>query len=99
MDLLLHGGTVIPVDPARSVFVGDVLVRDGYVAGVGPDLSAQAIRPALNVDVSGMAVLPAFVQSRVQIAHTLFRNAGDGAGGAAAQDLMWRREAMLSADA
>jgi len=97
MDLLLHGGTIVPVDPARSVFAGDVLIREGYVVGVGPDLSAQAIKPALSVDVRGMAVLPAFVQSRVQLAHTLFRNSVDGTG--SATEVTWRREAALSADA
>ncbi|MBB5959542.1 N-acyl-D-aspartate/D-glutamate deacylase [Saccharothrix tamanrassetensis] len=55
--LLLRGGRV--VDPGTGLDqVADVLVRDGRIAAVGPDLAAP---DATTVDVTGRIVGPGFI--------------------------------------
>lgn len=55
---LLQGGTI--VDPGRgTASVGDVLVEDGRVAAVGPELRAPF--DAIRIDVRGLIVGPGFV--------------------------------------
>ena len=61
-DLLIQRGRVI--DPATGVdAVLDLLVRDGRIAAVGPDLRADA--PAL--DAAGLVVTPGFVDLHVHL--------------------------------
>ncbi|MFG2005746.1 amidohydrolase family protein [Spirillospora sp. NPDC048911] len=61
-SILLKGGVVIDTDPVPTVLGGsDVLVRDGLIATVGPDLAAG---PGTEViDASGTIVLPGFVDT------------------------------------
>ena len=55
--VLIRGGRVI--DPAQSLDqVGDVLLRDGLVAAVGPDLSAD---DAEVIEAAGQIVCPGFI--------------------------------------
>lgn len=59
--LLLAGGTVVPVAPGRpAVLRADLLVEDGLVRAVGPDL---VVGDAERVDVSGCLVVPGFVDA------------------------------------
>ncbi|MFD0685034.1 amidohydrolase family protein [Actinomadura fibrosa] len=61
-SLLLRGGVVIDTVPAPRVLgPADVLVEDGRIAAVGPDLAAPA--GAEVIDVSGRIVLPGFVDT------------------------------------
>src|SRR4051812_46312244 len=58
--LLLSGGRVI--DPARSFdAVADVLLRDGKVAAIGTDASAQAGEGAERFDARGKVVCPGLI--------------------------------------
>lgn len=55
--MLIRGGRVI--DPAQSLDqVGDVLLRDGLVAAVGPNLSADE---AEIIEAAGQIVCPGFI--------------------------------------
>jgi len=65
--LLIRNGRVL--DPGRSVdLTGDVLVRDGRIAGVGPALAAEG---AEVIDATGLIVAPGFVDI-----HTHLRDPG-----------------------
>jgi dihydroorotase len=56
-SLLIRNGLIL--DPGRGVdLVGDVLVRDGRIAAVGPAVSADG---AQAIDASGLIVAPGFV--------------------------------------
>ncbi len=61
--LLLKGGHV--VDPANDVDERtDVLVEDGLISALGPDLADEE---ANTVDVSGMVVAPGFIDMHVHL--------------------------------
>ena len=97
MDLLITGGVVLPMDAARSSYLGDVLVRDGRVFAVGPDLVAQASRPHQRLDARGHAVLPSFTQTHLHLAHTLFGGLCDQVPGHTWQrERVWRMDAALT---
>jgi dihydroorotase len=67
-ELLLRGGRV--VDPASGLDgIFDVLIANGRITGVGDDL--QPAKGTRVVDLSGMLVLPGFVDL-----HTHFRTPG-----------------------
>jgi dihydroorotase len=61
MAILIKGGKV--VDPGRFVGVGDVLITDGKIAAVGPDLQAPA--GSTTIQAKGRLVLPGFVDLHV----------------------------------
>ncbi|GLZ80212.1 TRZ/ATZ family hydrolase [Actinorhabdospora filicis] len=58
-SILLRGGLVIDTDPI-AVQTADLLITDGRIAAVGPDLTAET---AEVLDVSGHYVLPGFVDT------------------------------------
>jgi dihydroorotase len=56
-DIGIRGGRIL--DPGRGVdLVGDVLIREGRIAAVGPDVAAEAERV---VDARGLIVCPGLV--------------------------------------
>ena len=56
-QLLIRNGRIL--DPGRGVdLVGDVLIVDGKIAALGPDLAAEG---AETIDATGLVVCPGFV--------------------------------------
>ena len=71
---LIKGGNVLTMDPTLGDLpVGDVLVQDGKIIGVGPSLDASA---AEVIDAAGMIVLPGFVDTHRHIWEGVLRNIG-----------------------
>jgi 5-methylthioadenosine/S-adenosylhomocysteine deaminase len=72
-DLLLRGGTLLPMDPVRPerAVRADVLVRDGRIVRVGRNVRTRGV-PVL--DATGLHVLPGFVSGHVHLCQALFRN-------------------------
>ena len=60
-DLILKGGLIAT---ARSVREGDVLIRDGRIAGTGPGLSAEGARV---IDCTGRLVSAGFTDIHVHL--------------------------------
>ena len=60
MDILIKGGTIVT---GSRTFAGDILVRDGRIVSVLPDLPAPA--GASVIDASGLTVVPAFADIHV----------------------------------
>ncbi len=77
MDLLLRGGTLVTCDPTNRVFVGDLLVRDGRIASMGPDARHDARGVTRVLDARGCAVMPGLVQAHVHLCQVLFRGMAD----------------------
>lgn len=76
-ELLVEGGTLVTVDGADRVLVGDVAVRDGVIVAVGPDARAALVGPHEVLRADGCAVLPGFVQAHVHLVQALFRGMAD----------------------
>jgi len=72
--ILIKGGRVVTMDEGNSIFHGDVLIRDGQVAGVGGEID-ETVNEV--IDAEGCAVLPGFVQTHIHLCQTLFRGAAD----------------------
>jgi len=61
VPILIKGGHV--VDPGRFSGMGDVLIDEGKIVAVGPDLQAPA--GCTMIDAQGLLVLPGFVDLHV----------------------------------
>src|SRR5436190_24104935 len=73
-SLLIRNGTIVTMDQKNSIVRGDVLVRDGRIAGVAPEINESVDEV---IDANGCAVLPGFVQTHIHLCQTLFRGAAD----------------------
>src|SRR5690242_5865840 len=73
-SILIKGGTIVTMDANDSIVRGELLIRDGRVAGIGGE---HATATDEVVDAQGCAVLPGFVQTHVHFCQTLFRGAAD----------------------
>jgi len=72
-SLLITGGRVI--DPAqRFDAVADVLIRDGTLAAVGPEVASQAPPSVERLDARGLVVCPGLIDLHVHL-----REPGQGA--------------------
>jgi cytosine/adenosine deaminase-related metal-dependent hydrolase len=77
---LIEQGTLIAMDPARTVAPRDVLVRDGRIVWLGPHGKApRAARGVVRerLDARDACVLPGFVQAHVHLCQVLFRGLAD----------------------
>ncbi|HKO96675.1 MAG TPA: 5'-deoxyadenosine deaminase [Pyrinomonadaceae bacterium] len=72
-SILIKNGTLLTIDENDSVVTGDLLIRDGRIARIG-DKGGKA---DLEIDASGCAVLPGFVQTHIHLCQTLFRGSAD----------------------
>ena len=83
--LLIDGGCVVPMDPARSRHDnGCVLIRDGAIAFAGeraaldPALAAEAAAAEERIDARGCIVVPGLVNAHQHHWYGLFRGLGGG---------------------
>lgn len=78
-DLLVLGGIVVTMDPARSVLPdGGLAIRDGSIVAVGPreEIARTHVAPTV-VDAAGDLVIPGLIDGHTHIAMTLFRGLAD----------------------
>src|SRR5438552_13760556 len=73
-SILIKGGRVVTMDQNNSIVRGDLLIRDGRIAGIGGDNSTNVDE---MIDASGCTVMPGFVQTHIHLCQTLFRGAAD----------------------
>jgi len=82
-DLLLSGGTIITVDPARSVIEdGAVAISGDRIVAVGPRGYVTRAHPATRViDTTHHAILPGLIDGHGHAGHGLVKSlcGGDGA--------------------
>ena len=72
--LIIKGGTVLTMAGANHA-AADVLVEDGWISEIGPNLRD---RGAEVVDASDAIVMPGFVDAHRHLSTTLHKNAGSG---------------------
>jgi cytosine/adenosine deaminase-related metal-dependent hydrolase len=68
--LLLHGGYVLSMDEGVGEMTADVLVEDGAITAIAPDLDAGDVE---RIDVTGNVVMPGFVDTHRHTWQTPFR--------------------------
>ena len=61
------------MDDHNSIVRGDLLIRDGRIAGLGETEETADI----VIDATGCAVLPGFIQTHIHLCQTIFRGAAD----------------------
>lgn len=69
-DLLITGGTVVTADHMGP---GDVLVRGGRIAAIGPDAGAGMTGDPRIIDASGHWVMPGGIDTHTHLAHPIDR--------------------------
>jgi len=77
VDLLIAGGTIVTCDEKGALLSGDLLVRDGKIASIGPDARRDAKGVARVLDAHESVVMPGIVQAHVHLCQTLFRGMAD----------------------
>ena len=78
MSLLIRNGLIVTMNDRFDVFTGDVSIRDGRIAAIGPDLDREVGIPHDRViDAHGDFVLPGLIQTHVHLCQTLFRGHAD----------------------
>jgi len=73
-SLLIRGGTVLTLNDRWEVFDGDVSIRDGRIAALGPNLEGPHDRV---VEARGGYILPGLIQTHIHLCQTLFRGYAD----------------------
>ncbi len=71
---LIHNATVLTMNDRLDTLEGSVLVRDGTIVSVGPEVRGPA---DTIVDARGGYLLPGFIQTHVHLCQTLFRGSAD----------------------
>lgn len=71
--MILRGGRVVTLDPARRVVDGDVVIADGRIKSVGGRSQAKG----KTLDCRGLVVIPGLIQSHIHLCQTLFRGLAD----------------------
>jgi 5-methylthioadenosine/S-adenosylhomocysteine deaminase len=74
MSLLIRGGIVLTLNDRWDVIDGDVSIRDGRIAAIGPNLTGHHERV---VEARGGYVLPGLIQTHIHLCQTLFRGYAD----------------------
>jgi cytosine/adenosine deaminase-related metal-dependent hydrolase len=69
--LLVRGGRVVTQDAKRRVLEGDVLITEGKIADVGPNISPPS--PSRFLDARAMVVIPGLIQPRATFGQALLR--------------------------
>ena len=77
-DLLITGGTVVPMDPQRRIIEnGAVAIRDGRILDVGPADDLAARFPDMPAhDARGTVVLPGLIDVHAHAGHGLIKTMG-----------------------
>ena len=72
--LLISGATILSMVPGQAPHRADLRLRNGCIEAIG----ALTVTPEDEIlDVSGLIVLPGFIQTHVHLIQTLFRGCGD----------------------
>lgn len=74
-DILITGGTVVPMDPARRIIEGGaVAIADGRILAVGPEAEVLAQHDAnRRIDARGKLVIPGLIDAHSHAGHGLIK--------------------------
>jgi len=76
-DLIIRGGTVVPMEEDHRWLDGDLVIRDGRVVEI-IEGRAEAAPGQRIIDAEGCLVLPGLIQCHVHVVQSLLRHQADG---------------------
>jgi 5-methylthioadenosine/S-adenosylhomocysteine deaminase len=76
-SLLIRNGVLVTMNDAFDIVHGDVSIRDGRIAAIGPETDRFPAPHDAVINVHDAWVLPGFVQTHVHLCQTLFRGFAD----------------------
>jgi 5-methylthioadenosine/S-adenosylhomocysteine deaminase len=79
VDLIVTGGTVVTMDPSRTIYSdGAIVVKGDTIVAVGPRVEVESrYAAAQTIDANGSLVLPGFINGHTHVPMTLFRGIHD----------------------
>ncbi|MEN8165246.1 MAG: amidohydrolase family protein [Acidobacteriota bacterium] len=77
IDLVIRGGTVVPMVTNGEYFSGDVLIDNGEILEIRRHQTNE-IRSRRTIDASGALVIPGLIQCHVHVVQSLLRHQADG---------------------
>lgn len=77
IDLVIKGGTVVPMVTDGEWFSGDVLVEDRKIIEIRRH-DGDEIQARRTIDASGALVIPGLIQCHVHVVQSLLRHQADG---------------------
>lgn len=72
---LLQGGLLVTMNKRREVIAGDIRLREGKIAAIGPSLKPLPDDKIIRTD--NCFVIPGLIQAHVHLCQTLFRGMAD----------------------
>lgn len=72
---LLKNARLVTMNARREILRGDLLVENGRIAAIGPELAAPP--DAQVIDCRGLALMPGLIQTHIHLCQTLFRGLAD----------------------
>lgn len=73
-SLVVRNATILTMNDAFDIIEGDVVIRGGRIASMGPSHATAADRV---IDARGAYLLPGFIQTHIHLCQTLFRGYAD----------------------
>src|SRR5262245_21260378 len=73
-SLIIRNAKIVTMNDTFDLIEGDVVVKDGRIAAIGPSPNATADR---IIDARGSYLLPGFIQTHIHLCQTLFRGYAD----------------------
>jgi len=70
VSIIIRGGTLVTMDPGRTILNADIRIKDDRIAQFGKINSEQGDQV---IDAEGMLVIPGLIQTHVHLCQTLFR--------------------------
>lgn len=100
-DLLLTGGTILTMDPARRIITdGAVALTNSRIAWIGARAEAMRLFPTVRrIDTSGKLIAPGMVNTHGHWAMTLFRGLVDDRPLEDWLKVIWKVEAVFTSPA
>ena len=82
MELLIHGGMLITMNPERKILKkGALMIRGDRIQDIGPEDELLKSHPNIpKMDAAGKAVLPGFVNLHTHTVLTVLRGVAEDAG-------------------
>ena len=78
VDLLIRGGTVVPMVVDHEWFTGDLVIDGGRIREVIRGGAGAAVRARRVVECPDSLILPGFIQGHVHVVQSLLRHQADG---------------------